>query len=523
MKLSVEELGNKTKALIDAYLREVLVSLDSNGWFEEQDHYGRAFALASLILTGQGDSDEAKVLLANVSSLTGPEETHHHEFIRFAAHLCSGGVIGVQHPVKIPLTPRFRGTRVANWVLLRSVVLRLDGRRIRANLLALSVRLVFSRRGWIFDDRKGFSLQYHLFSSALIGLLCRSHEAPAWQECWFREVFDASLQLTRCGREKIFVGRGALQIFGYASMFLLGVLGNRVLGAPEGLVMANNALDHLGLNVPGSTSPLVINNLAQAPPSEFDLLDERFAGWWSYNRWADYIPFTTALLALGCQLLDAQGSLHVPCKGPPQAMRLTSVPGPFRSFSAGSEEYLVSLPNNRIYAGALPLPYRLGSQGTPFPILGGEQRKPALTTRESYPLPIKRGEQQYFLDRKYRWASSNSYRAVIGRFEHRRFFGFGDREIFIRDQLRALAGVELVSGQWDFPRILLAQPEIESISDKEIRLLDGIRITFSENINLKPAGLSPEGNLVAITQATPLHSRRLTIFCTRVSWEATGD
>lgn len=501
MTSDFSEVRRRLNQIVEQSISELSSMVRENGQLTEDDHYGRAFFLALLRLRGEAEDTTIDKLSLSYLNHPGPEKTAHHEFVRLAIHFANDPFYGTHNMPKLEAPSEFRGTRVANWIALRALVLQLDGKCFASTLLFHVVRVIFTNRGFIYDDYRGYSLQYHIFTTAVVAhSLRRRNRQSKSLENWLSESIDRILDLTCSGTDDIFFGRGALQIFGYSSLAWLFSHTNVKLDRGLKRNILESSISRLEEALENTPSNLVVNGRPEGSGSEVDLQSPHFVGWWSYNSRADYLAFSATLAQLSMQNLEEM---------PIKKAVANSVSGPKSrklplSMSVtveGEKRYFVTTPNNRIWAAAVPLPRIMGSQVQVFPILGGEQRQLSSCGKESYPLPISQSENIFFVHAKYRWVKKLTYSGRIGKLVHRRHFSFTPNSFSICDTLTA-GGRDVLPADLMFPRLLFLRERILAVTDDRIDMEGGISVSVGSPCDLQSAGTCPEGELVALVLRT---------------------
>jgi len=418
----------------------------AEGHFAARDFYGRAF---SALLWSRYGSEFAKSIGRSIRSIVDEQArplpaNYHFEFVRYALIKLFAGRpdLGVLEDV----LPRelYRGTRVANWTLLRAFCRFHSARHIERAKAAVEVAVVrywFSNKSGLIEDRKGaYTMQYHAFCTALLGeLLAGPMKDSVSTRRWFGQSIETFSDLVLRGGQCNYIGRGSLQIFGYAAAMLALAHGYRHFERRCYWERAAQILtlieDHQDKN--GSV-PLVLRDTAEGKPEgkpeTFDLKDPNYAGWWSYNNYYDYLPFAGAMLRLAAEIFSACQFSDVKKHAPPiTTKRLGSsiVKIERHSYTAA-----FTLPNRKLWAASVPVPYVEIAGNYPFPCYGGEQQLKSIYSERAVPLPIvllRNGENIIFARFRYRWVGSMSFGTEERGFTHVRQFVFNSHEIIIRD------------------------------------------------------------------------------------------
>jgi len=213
------------------------------------------------------------------------------------------------------------------------------------------------------------SFAYHAFCGALLADLWR-HRKAGWAA---RAAARAAHFMTRCllpNGDSLYVGRGQQQIFGYGALVYLleaaaGLTGEEQFGA-----IAERAFSRLmRFQRSDGSFPLV---LREGEPAEPWLPDISRPGWYTYNRYADYLPL------LGCFLLKAADP-EVPPFG---AVAPVSAHPAFRLWREDRYVAVLALPGGAS-TNDLAFPYVCLEGQSLFPCYGAE----GATAPEAAPLP----------------------------------------------------------------------------------------------------------------------------------------
>ncbi len=194
---------------------------------------------------------------------------------------------------------RFGRRHSANWMLLRSVCRAQQGGFLssaRSLAEARAVLLRYARGGHICDRPKVRSFAYHAFCGALL--------ADLWRELGAAWVGKAVVGAARFlapfvlpNGDALYIGRGQQQIFGYGALLYLLEAAAQLSGDRSFEEVAGRVLRRvLRFQRRDGSFPLVLREGEEAEPWE---PDASRPGWYSYQRYADYLPF------LGCMLLKA--------------------------------------------------------------------------------------------------------------------------------------------------------------------------------------------------------------------------
>ncbi|UCC69625.1 MAG: hypothetical protein JSV79_06945, partial [Armatimonadota bacterium] len=390
------------------------------GGFPGPDNYGVACALwlwshFGVAFVGQVDRAWDR--------LKREPPTTHGEFNTYALLHCRER-LGAGPVDALVRRIRFGSRHSANWMLLRAVCRALPGPMrscLRSSLEARAALLRYARGGFIADRPGVRSFSYHAFCGALL--------ADLWEHRGARWAGDGAVRAARAmahhilpNGDGLYLGRGQHQIFGYGSLLHLLQAAHQLTGEQDFAQLADSVFCRLmSFQRRDGSFPLV---LREGEPAEPWAPDPSLPGWYSYNRYADYLPL------LACFLLKAARA----------ELRPVGTVGPARPYPAlrcwRTPRYVavVSAPGGPS-TNDLAFPYVCCEGESLFPCYGaeGEPAEP-----EVLPLPygvLPSGECYGFRDRlQYRLTEkglAGSSRLV----RHVRDFEFNRDGFLCRDQL----------------------------------------------------------------------------------------
>lgn len=186
---------------------------------------------------------------------------------------------------------RAKGTRMFNWFLLRQVNRFWFGCSPGWTLTKLAVgrRLYTQDDGFILDEFKTRSLQYHAFCLYLICDLVEQHPDTVFLKDWLVQGVRFSLSKLLDDGSAMWIGRGQEQVFGYAALIrATEFVHHRIERLPVEL------LDRLQQRVlsfqrDDGSFPLVLRR--REPEAPWPEQAPAVPGWYGYNTLADYLPF----------------------------------------------------------------------------------------------------------------------------------------------------------------------------------------------------------------------------------------
>lgn len=501
--------GPRTRVGVAADCRRlasgILTHLDrdvvTGGRIAGRDFYGGAFALWLATLLDAPDALpglEETVLAAQ----DPPSGRYHTEFVLFALGMRAvrSGDPGHREAFdSLAARRRFAHGRVANWRLLRSAARLLIGGRAQAGLAAAEVASVLAgnttRSGFVSDKRGRPSLQYHAFSVFLLGHLAE-HGLP-----WCRRPFDRGVaalsRLVLPSGEMNYLGRGALQSFGYASAVAALAAHHRLFAAGDSLGLADRVVRYLAaFRTDDGAVPLVCSARGTdrdgaEPPS----------GWWSYNNHSDYVAFTGALLAHAAAGLErpptADGvrgdGVPVPRRGRQAGAGVPVIPGT-RQVSSGNYHAVVGVPRPGV-SGGQPFPFLEVAGRHPLPLFGGEQETSDRYGGQTLPLPLVDvdGEPRS-LASLLRWRLHRDRLVGTGAWGHfTRGFDFRADGITVVDEITPRRGSRMAA----VAQLSLYRDGARAEEDgRQVRVPGGVLLRCSEPLALAPeVALSPGGAL----------------------------
>jgi hypothetical protein len=479
------------------------------GAFPAPDGYGKMFAALLWAWEPRFAEPRRRALAAVAGELrTAKPSDYHFEFNRFAALKLLEVCPELGDADRLVGPERYTGTRVANWTLLRAYC-RLHSRRASSRLLGrlevLWVRSRFSDPSGVIEDQRGaYTMQYHAFCVALLGeLLAGPLKTSALVSAWFERSVNALAGLVLPGGECNYIGRGSLQSFGYAAAILALAHAYRLTGNTWHLDTAGRVIGHLAARQrPDGSFPLVLSATDEGDPARFDLQDPAYAGWWSYNKFYDYLPFTGAMLRLAAAVLEVPVTRR-PFHRASQPGTLTRLGRTLLIGRTPRYTAVVALPN-RVWASSQPMPFVAWDATYPLPNYGGEQTIPSLYSRHALPLPVvelEGGGEVLLADGRYHWCGPSDFEGTVGGICHVRAFDFLPDEIRVCDRLWWPARVRVRAVR--APRVLLARRTVRVEVDR-LRA-DCVAIRFDAPISEESGALfGPQGPLRAFFCLKPI-------------------
>jgi len=266
-----------------------------DGRFPGPDNYGVASALRLWLAFG---TEFSLQIDRAWQRLKEEPPTSHTEFNAYALLECQER-LGARPVQALLRRMRFGRRHSANWMLLRSVCRSQPGPLFSPFLAALEARTAlarYARRGLICDRPGVRSLAYHAFCGALIAELWRHRRSP-WAARAAAKAASFLVPFVLPNGDTLYVGRGQQQIFGYGALVYLFEAAAQMTGHGDFRQLAERVFGWLlRYRREDGSFPLV---LREGEPGELWQADARQPGWYTYNRYADYLPF------LGLMLLRA--------------------------------------------------------------------------------------------------------------------------------------------------------------------------------------------------------------------------
>jgi hypothetical protein len=418
----------------------------ADGAFPGPDHYGLAFAL---LLWSELGAPFASAAEAAWRRLEAEPRRDHGEFNAYALlHLRGREPARADHLLQ---RLRLDGRHSANWMLLRAVCRAMPGRWYSPRRARLETRAALLRygRGALIHDRAGVrSLTYHAFCGALLADLARLSGD--------RQAGAAAVRAARFLRpfvlpngDALYLGRGQQQIFGYGALLYLLEAAAALSGEAEYHACAGRVFGRLlRFRREDGSFPLVLQE--DEPPEPWEP-EAPLPGWYSYNRYADYLPF------LGWFLWKAgrvPGIQNRESRVTASEAGVTSPLPTLRVWRTDRYTAVLAAPRGAA-ANGLPFPYVCAEGESIFPCYGGEgEDEPAATA-----LPYGRlanGRWYAFGEHlRYRLAGAG----LIGEsrlVRHARHFEFQDDGFTCRDEIafRRRAGfAEFAAAHFLFPNL----------------------------------------------------------------------
>ncbi len=274
---------------IAEYLKKYI---ESNKGFVIRSFYGESFALSLLASKNILDSNVFNILIEEYQKKNKLDPEFHWEFNNYAFL----NFLKRHNDEKIkslvfPLS--FKGTKCTNWTLLRSVSSIMGKyQNSEAVLEAKEKILKYQKKsGQILDDLGVSSFQYHCFSAAMIYELYELTNDVEFLNSFELAVAFISNFILPNG-QSLYIGRGQEQSFGIGALIYILAIRLKLKHSDEVYSQLCAVVSFLEKHQRSNGSfPLVLTGIEPLAPEDVKVKDSRFAGWYPYNNFFDYLPF----------------------------------------------------------------------------------------------------------------------------------------------------------------------------------------------------------------------------------------
>ena len=411
-----------TRERYESVAREIARYLASrqqpDGGFPGRESYGVAMAL--WLWSDLGDEFARNAEMATRRLESHPPEGH-GEFNAYALLQCRAGA-GAEFADGMLRRIRFGRRHSANWMLLRAVCRSHRDHRVsvaRARLEARAALTRSMRLGFIADRGGVRSFGYHCFCGALLADLWRRRGYP-WAAAAAAQAAEFISQFIPPNGDALYVGRGQEQIFGYGALLYLLEAAGEMTGNVGFRHDAARVFGHLlSFQRDDGSFPLVLREGEYPEPWR----DGPRPGWYSYNRYGDYLPF------LACMLLRAarpQMPLYGAAPSPP--------PHPDFRMHRGTRYVAVLSRPGGATTNDLAFPYVCVDGVSLLPCYGVEGSAPP----EGMPLPfgvLADGSHYAFRDRLHYRLTDEGLIGESALARHSRAFDFQGDGFACRDEI----------------------------------------------------------------------------------------
>ena len=379
-----KKIFSKLNTLSLSISKKLIKNLNKKKDFDQRNYYAKSFLAASLIKINKFKYEKIIRLLVKRISQEKKGKLYHYEFNRYALN----DAFGSKKALKILNTNKFTYGKVANWSILR-VICRFNESK-KLNLISLleliRVKILFQTNFGIQDQKGLFSTQYNFFSLALLNEI-RSQSVNLFSNNWFNQSLSNCIHQINSNGVTNLIGRGSLQLFGYASLiYLLSFYSNNL----KILKLLEIIIDTVARQINyQSVIPVVLFKKKKFKEKKYkgtpNLQKKDKLGWYSYNNEPDYSAF--ALL----MFLKAKDNLSNNFKT--KKIKIENNSG-FRKID--KEIYCYKKNKILIYFGIQRIknnecclfnPIIINGQQFLLPPLGGEQSKNSLNNNTDFGLP----------------------------------------------------------------------------------------------------------------------------------------
>lgn len=371
----------KLSKIVDSLVEFTTVAIDQDWYFDYRNFYGDSFSLLLLQQANRLDSVRKNKLIDHYMANDFSNPEFHWEFNNYALNQWEDLQLTEQAFWRRPL--RFKNTPCTNWTILRAAVKIRMGTSDRQLALESLLDLLHSRQlpsGLILDDLGVRSFQYHCFSACLLGEIFQLTVDQRIEKHW-RAAYHFILPFILPNGDFNYIGRGQGQSFGYSSaVYLLAqaIVFDHQQSLFSVLAKIVNYLEKAmrPLKIDGQPSllylPLMVGKQSSELTPKVDLMNERFCGWYPYNNFFDYLPFSTVFLQKTLTLIS---TIAIPNTISPQAVEAEDyVDRHFQVINKEKYTAILSKPGGYISNDLLiPLIFDRARQNFVTPIHGGEQ------------------------------------------------------------------------------------------------------------------------------------------------------
>ena len=213
-----KKLFIKLNTLSLSISKKLIKNLNKKKDFDQRNYYAKSFLTASLIKINKFKYEKIIRLLVKRIREEKKHKRYHYEFNRYALD----EAFGSKKALNILNTNKFTYGKVANWSILR-VICRFNESK-KLNLISFleltRVKILFQTNFGIQDQKGLFSTQYNFFSLALLNEL-KNQSVNLFPDNWLNKALNNCIHQINTNGVTNLIGRGALQLFGYASLIYL--------------------------------------------------------------------------------------------------------------------------------------------------------------------------------------------------------------------------------------------------------------------------------------------------------------
>ncbi|CQR46230.1 hypothetical protein BN1058_00483 [Paraliobacillus sp. PM-2] len=391
---------------------------------------------------------------------------------------------------------KFKGTKCTNWTMLRGLCRILTKKKYPLGIFEITRKIVKYQDefGFIRDEKRVNSLQYHCFSMALIAEAYQVTKKDFFKRSFLRAVDFISDFVLSNGTTN-YIGRGQEQLFGYGPLLFSLVFAHNLTGDSKYEILARNVYSHLKSFVREDGSlPLVLRKEEQSYPMKIDVNDPNYLGWYNYNNYFDYTCFLAYYLNKAINLYEPDTNLLEDYEIKKRISNKN-----FYILKGKNYDAVIAAPGG-YWTNDLPIPFICYNKVNLTPTYGGEQFGSVLYSPESIPLPhgtvykrshsvkqllklnLKRilkkpiNNSLYFRDElKYKLLNNK----LVGKskiIKHIRDYEFKETEIIINDKIFFRRNIEFE----EFQPLKLFFYNLTKINDKKfISEIEGQKLEVS--------------------------------------------
>lgn len=362
-----------------------------NKGFGLRSFYGETFSLLVIARVNKLDSELKDLLINSFERIDKTDPEFHWEFNNYAI-LELEELMGHSELSKYLVFPIFKGTKCANWSLLRLTT----KYKLNPNekIIKKAIKTVgrYQKKSGIIEDLKGVrSFQYHCFSTAMIGELYIQSKEPYLLKSFQKAIsFIKNFVLTT--GETLYIGRGQNQSFGYGVLVYILSLHLKIYDEKEDIAYIDKVIGYiLKFRRENGSIPLMLTGI------ESDIIANNFfpktPGWYPYNNYFDYFPFMLFFLQKALDILRCLDLKEEKSRFIINGYRDRD----FIKVVNKNYEAIISRPGGYI-TNDMPIPYIISKYKNKTPSYGGEQFQKSIYTLQGIPLP-------YFprLNKSIRW------------------------------------------------------------------------------------------------------------------------
>lgn len=377
--------------------------IQNNDGFGNRTFYGETFSLAFLNKIDILDTSIKKKLISSYENMDKSDSDFHWEFNNYALleYYDDSG----DEKAKKNLNPlKFKNTQCTNWTLLRSNARLAAGKNIELALKEAKNKINNYQldSGFILDEKKVKSFQYHCFSTAMVAELFIKSEKKEFLESFLSGV-DFIRNFIMENGDTLYIGRGQKQSFGYGIIIYILTLAYKYTSDNTILGDIKRIMTFLKEHQKKDGSfPLVLNKLKEDISENVDMGNSNYAGWYPYNNYFDYLSFMGFFLIKSYNIIKKLNTKKITYK-----KNQSYCDDNFMKISNKKYEAVVSKTGG-YWTNDMPIPYLVSKKKTCTPCYGGEQFQKSLYNLKGIPLPYCR-----FFNKSIRWRSYSFFKENV--------------------------------------------------------------------------------------------------------------